>query len=76
MSETLEELEQRVLQLHVSDKARLVLHLLESMEPADAGDVEQAWQIEAESRLAAVKNGGATTVSADEVFAKLDRRLP
>lgn len=76
MSETLEELEQRVLQLHVRDKARLVLHLLQSMEPADSGDIEQAWQVDAESRLAAVKNGRATTVSADEVFAKLDRRLP
>lgn len=76
MSETLEELEQRVLQLHVSDKARLVLHLLQSMEPSDSGDIEQAWRIEAESRLAAVKDGRAATVSADEVFAKLDRLLP
>lgn len=76
MSQTLEELELRALQLPAEQKARLALHLLESLEPADSGDVEDAWRREAESRLNAVASGTAQTISADDVFAKLERRLP
>ena len=76
MSHTLEELELHAMQLPADEKARLVLHLLESLEPFDTGDVAHAWRQEAELRLDAVEAGTARTVSADDVFAKLDRRLP
>jgi putative addiction module component (TIGR02574 family) len=76
MSQDLKELEQRISQLDATDKARLVLFLLESLEPADDGDVEEAWRIEAEARLDAVERGEADTVSADDVFAKLSRHFP
>ena len=76
MSHTLEQLEHHAMQLPDDDKARLVLHLLESLEPLDDGDVEDAWRHEAELRLDSVESGAARTVSADDVFAKLDRRLP
>ena len=76
MSHTLEELELHAMRLPADEKALLVLQLLESLEPSDTGDVADAWQHEAELRLDAVEAGTARTVSADDVFAKLDRRLP
>jgi len=76
MSHTLEELELHAMRLPAAEKARLVLHLLESLEPLETGDVADAWRHEAELRLDAVEARTARTVSADDVFAKLDRRLP
>lgn len=75
-SPTLEELELHALQLPAEEKARLALHLLESLEPSDTGDVEEAWRREAELRLDALESGAAHTAPAAEVFAKLERRLP
>ena len=76
MSQDLKELEQRTSQLSDTDKAHLIMFLLESIEPADGGDIDEAWRIEAEARLDAVERGQASTVPADEVFAKLSRRFP
>jgi putative addiction module component (TIGR02574 family) len=76
MSQTLTELEQRLSQLSIDEKASLALYLLESLEPAESGDIEEAWRVEAESRLAAIESGAVPTISADEVFEKLSRRLP
>ena len=76
MSKTLTELEQHLSQLSADEKARLALYLLEALEPVEAGDIDEAWRLEAESRLAAIENGAATTSSADEVFEELSRRLP
>lgn len=76
MSQDLKELEQRTSQLSDTDKAHLILFLLDALDPADGGNVDDAWRVEAETRLAAVERGEASTVSADEVFAKLNRRFP
>lgn len=76
MSQDLKELEQRTSQLSDADKTHLIMFLLESLEPADGGDIDRAWRIEAEARLDAVERGEASTIPADEVFAKLNRRFP
>lgn len=76
MSHIPEDLEQRIALLSADEKARLALYLLETLEPAEAGDIDAAWCQEAQARLAAVAQGEAQTSSADEVFANLDRRLP
>lgn len=57
MSQDLKELEQRTSQLSDTDKAHLIMFLLESIEPADGGDIDEAWRIEAEARLDAVDRG-------------------
>ncbi len=75
MSVNLLELEQKASQLTPDERAELALFLLETLEPADSGDIEKEWQIEAESRLAEIKRGEATLVSAEEVFDKVHRRL-
>ena len=75
MSLNLLELEQKASQLTADERAELALFLLETLEPADSGDIESAWQIEAESRLAEIKRGEATLVSSENVFDKLHRQL-
>ena len=75
MSQDLRELEQRISQLNDADKAHLLLFLLESLEPADSGNIDEAWHIEAEARLGAVEGGNALTVPIDEVFTTLGRRF-
>lgn len=75
MSLNLLELEQKASQLTPEERAELALFLLETLEPADSGDIESAWQIEAESRLAEIKRGEATLESSENVFDKLHRRL-
>jgi len=75
MSLYLIELEQKASQLSADERAEFALFLLETLEPADSGDIEKEWQIEAESRLAEIKRGEATLVAADVVFDNLHRRL-
>ena len=53
----------------------MALFLLESLEPAEAGGVEEAWRIEAESRLSEIERGEARLVPAEEVFENIRRRL-
>jgi hypothetical protein len=75
MSLNLLELEQKASQLSADERAEFALFLLETLEPADSGNIEKEWQIEAESRLAEVSPGEATLASAKDVFDNLQRRL-
>lgn len=75
MSSILAELEEKAAQLSPAEKAQLALYLIRSLEPAEEGDVEDAWRVEAEARLAQVEKGEARLVPGDEVFAKIRRRL-
>ena len=61
-------------QLSAEERAQLALFLLQSLEPADEGNMEEAWRIEAERRLDQIEGGDARLVPGDEVFARLQRR--
>lgn len=75
MSSNLLELEQKASQLSLDERAQFALFLLETLEPADSGDIEEEWRIEAEARLAEIERGEARLVSAEDVFSNLHRRL-
>lgn len=75
MNTILAELEQKATELTPEERARFALSLIESLEPADEGDIEEAWRIEAERRWSEIENGKARLVSGDEVFASVRRRL-
>ena len=75
MSTILAELEQKAIELSPEERSRLALFLIESLEPADEGDIEEAWRIEAERRFAEVDSGEARLVPGDQVFANVRRRL-
>lgn len=76
MSPNLSDLEQRAAQLPIDERSQLAFFLLESLEPADAGDVDEVWRDEAEARLAAIERDEASLLPAEEVFEKLRRRSP
>jgi len=76
MTQPLKELKQKLSELTSDEKAHLATYLLESLEPVESGDIEEAWRLAAEARLAEVESGKAKTFSADEVFSELDRHLP
>ncbi|MFY9329676.1 MAG: addiction module protein [Georgfuchsia sp.] len=75
MTQDLLELEQKASRLSDDERAQLALFLLESLEPAEDDGIEEAWRIEAESRLAEIERGEARVVPAEEVFENLRRRL-
>jgi putative addiction module component (TIGR02574 family) len=75
MADIVTELEDRARRLSAKDRARLALSLIESLEPDDGDDVEEAWRIEIEARAVALDRGEATTVPAAEVFAEIRRKL-
>ena len=75
MNTILAELEQKATELTPEERARFALSLIESLEPADEGDIEEAWRIEAERRWSEIESGKARLVSGDEVFASVRRRL-
>jgi len=75
MSETFADLEQRARRLSAEDRARLALALIESLESADEGDVEEAWRAEAERRCAELDRGDVKPIPAAEVFADVRRSL-
>jgi len=75
MSNSLAELEERAAQLSPSERAKLALSLIRSLDADDEGDVEEAWRLEAEARLDQVESGKASLAPGDEVFANVRRRL-
>ncbi len=75
MSGTLAELKEQAARLSEAERAELALSLIESLDgPADE-DVEDAWRIEIERRIAQVESGEVQLIPGDEVFARLRRRL-
>ena len=74
MSNTLTELKEKALQLSEADRAELALSLIESLDGPDP-DVEEAWRIEVERRIGQIERGEVQLIPADEVIARLRRRL-
>ena len=76
MSLTLDELKQQAAKLSDAERARLALFLIESLDaPAEEGDVEEAWQLEIERRVAQYERGEVHLIPGDEVFAEARRLL-
>jgi putative addiction module component (TIGR02574 family) len=75
MASTLSDLKKKAAQLPEQERAELALSLIESLDgPADP-DVEEAWVQEIERRVRQVEKGEAELIPAEEVFARIRRRL-
>jgi putative addiction module component (TIGR02574 family) len=70
MESTLPEIESQARKLSASDRARLALRLLESLEQPDGGDVAGEWRIEIERRWDEIERGAAIGVPAAEAFSR------
>jgi putative addiction module component (TIGR02574 family) len=75
MASTLSELKKKAAQLPEHERAELALSLIESLDgPADS-DVEEAWAKEIERRVRQLEKGEAKLLPAEDVFARIRRRL-
>lgn len=75
MARSLAEIEREVTQLTVQERARLITLLIESLEPADEGDVDAAWEQELLRRSKEIEEGRVVPVPADEALDRIRRSL-
>ena len=73
MSTMLEELEQQARTLSPEERARLADVPLESLRDAPLAEIETAWDLEIEKRVAAYDRGELEMFSAENVFAEARR---
>lgn len=74
-SRALDDARDLALGLAADERAELAHELLTSLDgPADS-DAASAWEAEIERRLDALQSGQATTMTAEDALAKIDRRL-
>jgi len=74
MANPAELVESEALSLPLEDRARLVVHLLESIESRPAADprqVQNAWLAEADRRYQAYARGEEAAIPAEDVFSEL-----
>lgn len=70
MNDQVKELAERGIALPTEDRSRLVDLLLESLHESPTDEVEAAWAIEIERRLAAYDRGEIASVAGEDVFDK------
>jgi putative addiction module component (TIGR02574 family) len=75
MALTRAEIEKEAIELPVDERARLIATLIASLEPADEGDVDAAWEQELLARSEEVRQGEVAPVAADEALERVRRRL-
>jgi len=75
MSTVLAELKRQAAQLSDTERAELALALIQSLDGEPDADVEEAWRIEIERRIAQVERGEVELIPGDEVVARLRRKL-
>ncbi len=72
---TLNDVKNEAMLLSVKERALLILELLESLDPVQDAEIENAWIIEAEKRYARYVAGEAKTRPATDVFASIQAQL-
>jgi len=63
------------LALPEEDRAELALHLVESLEAAQDGDLEMAWAAEVADRVEALRVGRAETIPLEDAIANARAHL-
>ena len=74
MTTLVDELSQKALELPAGERVRLAEKLLATVHEVDS-EVEAAWDVEIQRRLAEIDSGTAKLVPAEEVFAEVRRIL-
>jgi putative addiction module component (TIGR02574 family) len=73
MTESAKELERQARQLSAEERAQLAELLLESLHEGPIAEIEAAWAVEIQERVAAFERGELRTYPAEEVFAEARR---
>jgi len=74
MERSLEEIASEVLRLSVGSRAALAKRLLDSLDELSPDEVELLWVNEAARRYRQLRDGTASSIPSDEVFARLEAR--
>jgi len=74
MSENAEKILQEALNLPSQDRAEVLERLLATFQEPPDPDLDSLWAAEAEDRLSAYDRGELASVSAEDVFARIDRQ--
>ena len=74
MTTLVDELSQKALELPAEERVRLAEKLLATVHGVDP-EVEEAWDVEIQRRLAEIDSGTAKLIPAEEVFAEVRRIL-
>ena len=75
MARQFSEIQEELSGLPASDRAKLALALVESLEPEEEGDIAEAWRVEAERRYEQYRRGEIQAIPGEQVFANVRRRL-
>lgn len=73
MSEYGNQLLAESLKLPPTERAELIENILSSFEFPSRKKIDELWAQEAESRIDALERGELTTISAEEVFEKIEK---
>lgn len=76
MPDLIAELAERGRSLALEDRSRLVELLLETLHEPPLAEIEAAWDMEIERRIAAYERGEVETFAAEDVFAEARRIAP
>lgn len=76
MPDLVAELAERGRSLALEDRSRLVELLLETLHEPPLAEIEAAWDMEIERRIAAYERGEVETFAAEDVFAEARRIAP
>ena len=76
MTDIAEKLKGTLSQLAAEDRAELAYYLIRSLDDADEGDVQSAWEAELEQRWQDMERGTIVGVPAEDVFAEMRKRYP
>lgn len=71
MSMTIEQLAEEALALPSKSRALLADRIVESLDAAELGDLDQLWAPEAKRRRDEVREGRVKTIPGDEAFLKV-----
>ena len=74
MERKLEDIASEALQMSVESRAALAKRLLDSLDELTAEEYERLWVEEAAHRYQQLKAGTATSISSEDLFARLDAR--
>jgi len=68
-------LEKQAQSLEPSERARLALRLIESLDPGSDEDTEELWLDEAERRISEYDAGNTEARPVDEIIAEIEQKL-
>lgn len=75
MIQSVEDLAHGAIQLPPDQRFILAQRILESVEPDQSEEIDEAWQVEIRKRINQYDGGETKGIPAEQVFSEIDRRI-